>query len=173
MDLRRWALIICLLVLAQVLKQQGGVLEPWLKQQRSAVSQLSQGQTGQTGGTVTQSQPQREAPPNTQATQAPEPPGESLRWRPTSDDRLGIVLAPNLQIQIVEPLSPAEVAGLNSGDRLLAVNGKSLNSPSELRDVLSQKPKQVVLTIKPFVKEAGQEQQNVTVKLTTEAKTKL
>jgi|GEM_PF-4686779 len=138
-----------------------------------------QPQLGTQAGTQAEAQPQSRGQSGTQAgTQAgvtkpctpkalatPEATVDQSRWRPTPDDRLGVLLGKDMVVQLVEPLSPAEGAGLNGGDRLLAVNGKPLRRPSELQAMLSHKPQSVMLTVKRFVVEPGQEQQDVTVKL--------
>jgi serine protease Do len=62
--------------------------------------------------------------------------------------RLGaIVNSESLVIQLVEPQSPAENAGLSAGDRLLAVNGQQLNRFEDLQAFLKRRPTSAVFTI--------------------------
>jgi serine protease Do len=65
-----------------------------------------------------------------------------------ADARLGVILdRRTLVVQIVEPESPAEKAGLNAGDRLLAVNGEPLKRLEDLRGFLDRKPDSAWLKI--------------------------
>jgi S1-C subfamily serine protease len=62
--------------------------------------------------------------------------------------RLGVALDPEtLTVRDVEPNSPAQVIGLRPGDRLLAVNGRPLDDPAELRAFLDRRPQAMVLTV--------------------------
>ncbi len=62
--------------------------------------------------------------------------------------RLGVALDPEtLTVRDVEPNSPAQVIGLRPGDRLLAVNGRPLDDPAELRAFLDRRPRAMVLTV--------------------------
>lgn len=62
--------------------------------------------------------------------------------------RLGVALDPEtLTVRDVEPNSPAQVIGLRPGDRLLAVNGRPLDDPEELRAFLDRRPRAMVLTV--------------------------
>ena len=63
--------------------------------------------------------------------------------------RLGVIVRrENLRVQIVEPNSPAEQAGINAGDLLIAINGKTLQSFEELRQFLSSQPGQATFTVR-------------------------
>ncbi len=74
---------------------------------------------------------------------------ESRRTLPnTQGFRLGVALDPEtLTVQEVEPNSPAQIIGLRPGDRLLAVNGRPLDDPEELRAFLDRRPRAMVLTV--------------------------
>lgn len=62
--------------------------------------------------------------------------------------RLGIMLdSRSLVVKTVQPGSPAAQAGLNPGDRLLAMNGTMLSSVEDLIAFLEQQPDSVVVTI--------------------------
>jgi serine protease Do len=64
------------------------------------------------------------------------------------DVRLGAVVdRQSLVIQVVEPGSPAEKAGLSAGDQLLAVNKQPLRRVEELQTFLKQRPSSAVFTI--------------------------
>ena len=192
MSLKHWVFVLGLLASLRPLSQLLPLLEPWLRQGLSALSQVgqvqqgTQGQADTTGSAVPspvvtppQSQPQGGVRPTpgvtTQAVppQTPEQSTDALQWRPTAEEPLGVILDSKLIVQLVAPLSPAEQAGLNGGDRLLAVNGKPLRSPKELKAVLNHKPQQVVLTVVPLVNESGQTVKNVTIPLSTDATAKL
>ncbi len=63
--------------------------------------------------------------------------------------RLGVIIKQeNLRVQIVEPNSPAEQAGINAGDLLIAINGKTLQNFEELRQFLSSRPGQATFTVR-------------------------
>ncbi|MCS7032064.1 MAG: trypsin-like peptidase domain-containing protein [Gloeomargarita sp. SKYG116] len=67
---------------------------------------------------------------------------------PSQGLRLGIVIDPEtLVIQAVEPNSPAEIIGLRPGDQLLALNGRPLEDPEELRAFLQRRPRVMLLTV--------------------------
>jgi serine protease Do len=67
---------------------------------------------------------------------------------PSSDVRLGVLLdSRSLVIKTVQPGSPAAQAGLNPGDRLLAINGTMLSSMEDLVAFLEQRPASMVVTI--------------------------
>ncbi len=53
----------------------------------------------------------------------------------------------SLVIQLVEPDSPAENAGLSAGDRLVAVNRQPLSRLEELQTFLARRPSSAVFTI--------------------------
>lgn len=73
--------------------------------------------------------------------------------------RLGaMVNSQSLVIQLVEPQSPAENAGLSAGDRLLAVNGQQLNRFEDLQAFLKHRPTSAVFTIS-----RNQQQQDIQV----------
>ncbi|MBW4692501.1 MAG: S1C family serine protease [Lyngbya sp. HA4199-MV5] len=62
--------------------------------------------------------------------------------------RLGaMVNNQSLMIQLVEPQSPAEKAGLSAGDQLLAVNGQPLKRFEDLQAFLKRRPTSAVFTI--------------------------
>ena len=66
----------------------------------------------------------------------------------SGDVRLGIrVDRRSLVIRLVEPGSPAEKAGLSTGDRLLAVNKLPLHQVEDLQSFLKQRPGSAVFTI--------------------------
>jgi serine protease Do len=72
----------------------------------------------------------------------------TVRPKP-SGARLGVIMdTRNLTVQRVQPGSPAAVAGLRQGDRLLAINGNPLRSFNQLQAFLNQLPDGAVLTIR-------------------------
>jgi S1-C subfamily serine protease len=63
--------------------------------------------------------------------------------------RLGVIMdTRNLTVQRVQPGSPAAAAGLQMGDRLVAINGNPLKSFKQLQTFLNQQPDGAVLTIR-------------------------
>jgi S1-C subfamily serine protease len=60
---------------------------------------------------------------------------------------LGVVLDPYLTIVEVQPDSPAETAGLQPGDTILAVDNYAIQSPEQLQLYLRQNPRSLVLTV--------------------------
>lgn len=78
----------------------------------------------------------------------PESPANPVAPTALSDNRLGaIVNDQSLVVQIVEPNSPAENAGMTAGDRLIAVNGQQLNRIEDLQTFLKRRPESAVFTI--------------------------
>ena len=64
------------------------------------------------------------------------------------DNRLGAVVNErSLVVQIVEPNSPAEQAGMTAGDRLIAINGQRLNRLADLQTFLDRRPESAIFTI--------------------------
>lgn len=62
--------------------------------------------------------------------------------------RLGVMIDPrSLVIRQVEPRSPAERAGLSVGDRVVALNGHSIQGLYELQALLQQHPDVLELTV--------------------------
>lgn len=73
--------------------------------------------------------------------------------------RLGAMVdSQSLVIQLVEPGSPAERAGLNAGDRLVAVDSQRLDRVEDLQTFLQRRPSSAVFTIS-----RNQQQQDVRV----------
>ena len=67
-----------------------------------------------------------------------------VRTNPSTDDRIrmiGIQPAMRLAVDSVMPRSPAERAGLKSGDEIVSVNGKKVFSNQQVSDILSGLPK--------------------------------
>ncbi len=65
-----------------------------------------------------------------------------------SGPRLGVVLdKETLIIQQVDAISAASAAGLQAGDRLVAVNGNKLQNYGQLQEYLSNRPNSVVFTV--------------------------
>ncbi|XHX78257.1 MAG: S1C family serine protease [Stenomitos frigidus ULC029] len=78
----------------------------------------------------------------------PESPANAVAPTAPLDNRLGaIVNERSLVVQIVEPNSPAENAGMTAGDRLVAVDGQRLNQLGDLQTILNRRPKSAVFTI--------------------------
>jgi S1-C subfamily serine protease len=76
------------------------------------------------------------------------PPALAIRPK-SSGARLGVILdTHNLTVQVVQPGSPAAMAGLRMGDRLLAINGDPLRSFNELQAFLNRQPNGAVLTVR-------------------------
>lgn len=77
-------------------------------------------------------------------------PPEPLVEAPVSnfDSRLGAVVdRTTLTIQVIEPGSPAEQAGLTAGDRLLKLDGQPLANLEMLQAQLKRRPAKIRLTI--------------------------
>lgn len=78
----------------------------------------------------------------------PESPASAVAPTVPSDNRLGAIVSDrSLVVQIVEPNSPAENAGMTAGDRLIAVNGQRLNRLEDLQTFLNRRPESAVFTI--------------------------
>lgn len=74
-------------------------------------------------------------------------PPQASQERSTSDS-LGVVFdAKDMTVQRVEFGSPADLGGLQPGDRLLAINGTQLDGLQQLQTFLSRQPSTAVLTI--------------------------
>lgn len=74
-------------------------------------------------------------------------PPQSSQERSTPDS-LGIIFdTKNMTVQRVEFGSPADLGGLQPGDRLLAINGTQLDGLQQLQTFLSRQPSTAVLTI--------------------------
>lgn len=184
MSFKYWVFVLGLLASLKPLSEVLPLLRPWLRQGWTTVSQVGQARPGTPAPTDSNKAPQSgeaapdvlpQTPPTPQAAAPPTAADESAQpytWQSTPNDRLGALVNSELVVQIVEPLSPAEEAGLNGGDKLLAVNGKPLHGLKELQAVLSHKPAQVVLRVKLFISETGA-QQDITVKLRPDAKAAL
>jgi len=85
-------------------------------------------------------------PPAPPATEAPGLLSDSVPL--SAGASLGAIIdRQTLVIQIVEPESPAEKAGLNAGDRLLAVNGEPLQRLEDLQGFLNRNPDSALLTL--------------------------
>lgn len=65
--------------------------------------------------------------------------GVTLRGTPPSERQRSNV-APGAEIASVEPSSPAALAGLASGDVITAVDGRRINTPSQLRNLIGVLP---------------------------------
>ncbi|XHX78971.1 MAG: PDZ domain-containing protein [Stenomitos frigidus ULC029] len=92
------------------------------------------------------------------------PTTESARPPRSAKPSLGaIVNSRTLVVQIIEPESPAERAGLNAGDRLLQVNGQPLQRLDDLKTFLSDKPESITLTIVPFIVSPDRKPQELTI----------
>jgi serine protease Do len=75
-------------------------------------------------------------------------PGLNPPLQVVSGPRLGVMLDKDtLIIQQVEAISAAGVAGLQAGDRLVAIDGTQLKNYSQLQNYLSNRPSSAVLTI--------------------------
>lgn len=81
--------------------------------------------------------------------QAPEhPPTQPEPSALSKELRLGaLVNEQSLVIQLVEPNSPAENAGLSTGDRLVAINGQRLTRLEDLQAFLKRQPNSAIFTI--------------------------
>ncbi|MBW4579552.1 MAG: trypsin-like peptidase domain-containing protein [Tildeniella nuda ZEHNDER 1965/U140] len=95
-----------------------------------------------------------------QQTTPPEAPANfGLPPATPSDVRLGAMVdSQSLVIQLVEPDSPAERAGLSAGDRLVAVDSQRLDRVEDLQIFLQRRPSSAVFTIS-----RNQRQQDVRV----------
>jgi membrane-associated protease RseP (regulator of RpoE activity) len=81
------------------------------------------------------------------------------RSRSTFAGRLGAIINPqSLVVQRIEFGSPAERAGLQPGDRLVAVNGDYLEGFDQLQALLRQRPSSAI-----FVIDRNQEFSNVQI----------
>lgn len=80
------------------------------------------------------------------------PPTSGPAWdlpdSPLKGTRLGVMLdRQTLTIEVVEPGSPADRAGLSTGDRLIAIDGNQLGSLAELQQFLDRQPDAARLTV--------------------------
>jgi S1-C subfamily serine protease len=95
--------------------------------------------------TVTLRDPVRDPPPSTMSPaptrRGPPPPRDPVRDALPSTlppGVLGILTGPDdTKITGVLPGSPAEVAGLRAGDRILKIDGIAIENPRQLRDIVS------------------------------------
>ena len=61
--------------------------------------------------------------------------------------QLGVAVSRSLAVRGVRDASPAAVAGVAPGDRLLAVDDRPLRSLDDLLDALEREPANLVLTV--------------------------
>lgn len=103
--------------------------------------------------------PPAQADTGLQATPPDAPANFDLPPATPSDVRLGAMVdRRSLVVQLVEPGSPAERAGLTAGDQLVAVDGQRLDRVEDLQTFLKRRPSSAVFTIS-----RNQQQQNVQV----------
>lgn len=74
--------------------------------------------------------------------------------------QLGVVLTRGLTVRAIRDASPAAIAGVAPGDRLLGVDDRPLRSLDDLLDALEREPADLVLTVT-----RGGEQRDITLKL--------
>lgn len=69
------------------------------------------------------------------------------RGEPVRRPQLGVALSRNLTVRAVQDASPAAVAGVAPGDRLLGVDDRPLRSLDELFDALERQPEHLTLNV--------------------------
>ena len=75
-------------------------------------------------------------------------PVPALASTPPAETRLGALInEQSLVLQLVEPNSPADHAGLSAGDRLIAVDQQSLHQLEDLQRFLKRHPTSAVFTV--------------------------